>query len=265
MFRHPIRSLFFFILIVGIGIFAYAERVGIQEWVREQLKPELPTAEDFSDQLESIKEIVENPAVLLDRETDAVELPSEKLLSVPFTSQAPHANWDMPYQEACEEASLLMVAGYYRGERGDYMPDAADRMILDLVDFEEGMGLPMDITVAEAKKVVEAYYSDLQATVIPIEDAEDIKLFLAKGIPVIVPADGKVLPNPNFQNGGPIYHMLVVIGYTDDGQFITNDPGTRLGKSFLYEEQALIDAIHDWNGGDVPNGEKVGLIVTVES
>jgi hypothetical protein len=36
-------------------------------------------------------------------------LPKQVLLSVPFTPQAPHANWNPPFDEACEEAALLMV------------------------------------------------------------------------------------------------------------------------------------------------------------
>src|SRR5690554_5866511 len=40
------------------------------------------------------------------------EVPAEINLAVPFTSQAPTANWDMPFQEACEEAAALMVHYY---------------------------------------------------------------------------------------------------------------------------------------------------------
>jgi len=40
---------------------------------------------------------------------------SEINLPVPFTPQAPHANWAMPYKEACEEASALMAIRYSFG------------------------------------------------------------------------------------------------------------------------------------------------------
>ena len=30
-------------------------------------------------------------------------------LDIPFTSQAPSLNWDQPYQDFCEEASILMA------------------------------------------------------------------------------------------------------------------------------------------------------------
>jgi SAM-dependent methyltransferase len=37
---------------------------------------------------------------------------------------------------------------------------------------------------------------------------------------------------------------------------------SRKGENFLYAEQALIDALHDWNGGDVKNGDAVLLVLT---
>ena len=53
---------------------------------------------------------------------------------------------------------------------------------------------------------------------------------------------------------------LLVRGYTD-GEFITNDPGTKHGEDFRYSESRLLGAAHDWNGGDVPHGAPVMLIV----
>ena len=60
---------------------------------------------------------------------------------------------------------------------------------------------------------------------------------------------------------GPLYHMLVVKGYTKDGTIITNDPGTRRGADFLYDPDALFNAVHDWNGGNVNEGAKVMVVV----
>ena len=96
----------------------------------------------------------------------------------------------------------------------------------------------------------------------PYVNAAQIKTYLAKGIPVIIPADGKTIPNPNFRNGGPIYHMLLVKGYLADGHWITNDPGTRKGEDFLYTSTGLTNAIRDWNAGDVPNAKPMLLILT---
>ena len=43
----------------------------------------------------------------------APSLPSSKLLPVPFTPQAPTANWDELHGEGCEEASVIMANAYY--------------------------------------------------------------------------------------------------------------------------------------------------------
>ena len=50
-------------------------------------------------------------------------------LAVPFTSQAPHADWELPYQEACEEAALLMAHHFIQGKKGQIAPEQADREI----------------------------------------------------------------------------------------------------------------------------------------
>ena len=56
--------------------------------------------------------------------------------------------------------------------------------------------------------------------------------------------------------------MLVIRGFDDaDGSFIVNDPGTRRGNGLRYPQARLLDAIHDWNNGDVLNGEKRVMIL----
>lgn len=278
------RKIFSFILpIVVIAIlgFGYANRTRIREAIDLAQRPSLPTAETYDDVRKTPtsssnirvypgdlpqegmgdRDAFDMPDVSPSEEGLEEVLPAEKRLAVPFMSQAPHANWDMPYQEACEEASIAMVAGYYRGERDAYSADDADKVILDLVSFEtDKMGFGPDMTADETVRTIEAYYPDLFAEVVPVSDVDKIKRLIAKGIPVIIPADGKALPNPNFRNGGPVYHMLVIVGYSN-GMFITNDPGTRKGEAFLYEEDDLFSCIHDWNDGDVPNGDRVMIVV----
>ena len=85
--------------------------------------------------------------------------------------------------------------------------------------------------------------------------ADQIKGFVAEGHPVIVPSQGQQLGNPNFTDPGPVYHMFVIKGYTAD-EFITNDVGTRKGESYRYDISTVMNAMHDWNGGDVENGAK---------
>lgn len=188
---------------------------------------------------------------------DEAEIPTEFNLAVPFTSQAPHANWELPYQEACEEASAYMVMMYYRGEpSGQIDPDAADAAILEAVQFEtDYLGDYLDTTAKETANFIDMFFN-YGTTVIENPTPEQIKAEIAGGRPVILPAAGRELGNPNFTGLGPLYHMLVIKGYTDD-KFITNDPGTRNGENYVYDIDVIMSAMGDWNDGDPVTGAKV--------
>ncbi len=129
-----------------------------------------------------------------------------------------------------------------------------------MVEFENSFfGFYKDTTAAQTASLIEAYFQ-LNATLILDPTIEDIKSAIVAGHPVIIPAAGRQLGNPNFTGAGPLYHMLLVKGYTSEG-FITNDPGTRLGADYFYSYDVLMNAIHDWNGGDVDNGQKIVIVV----
>ena len=184
-------------------------------------------------------------------------LPESVNLDVPFTSQAPHANWELPYQEACEEASALMAARFIQDRTID-SPEDADAAILQLVDYAESQGIPIDATAEQTVTIINDIYN-LNARVEPF-DWQAVKESLAQGYSVIVPAAGQELQNPYFTPPGPLYHMLVITGYTPT-EVITNDPGTKRGANLAYTYETLENAIHDWNGGNVLSGAKVMIIV----
>ena len=192
----------------------------------------------------------------------AYEKPEEINLSVPWMSQAPYADWSMPYQEACEEACMIMVDRFYKKQTGRITLDDADKSIRDLVDYENKvLGFYKDTTAEETAKVIRDYFGYIDVRVIPFQSSEDIKNIVGRGYPVIIPFSGKNLNNTNFRNGGPLYHMLVIKGYTKQGMFITCDPGTRKGEDYLYTFQNIVDSAHDWNGGDVEKGGKFMIVV----
>ena len=181
-------------------------------------------------------------------------------LQIPFMVQAPNADWDELHDAACEEAAAIMLTAYYEGET-EITTDEAETRIMDAVTWEaETFGYHLDTTSAETAQMIREHFGLANAQVFVIDSIDDIKERLAAGHPVIVPAYGKILGNPNFRNGGPLYHNLVIKGYTDT-KFITNDPGTRRGADYVYDFETLWNAIHDWNGGDVPNGAKVMIAV----
>ena len=90
---------------------------------------------------------------------------------------------------------------------------------------------------------------------------EQIKLELNLGRPVIVPLEARLLKNPNYTPPGPVYQVIVIKGYTANGKFITNDPGTHLGADYLYSEDVIMSAIHDWDGTK-PAGPRLVLVMS---
>lgn len=225
-------------------------------------KQPIPTTEELlndSNDNETIGQL-DNENVVSEENIEPQDAaPSEINLPVPFTSQAPEKNWDQPWQDACEEAAVLMLDAYYKNY--GLSPLFAKDELIKLVGWEENQGwggsIPMEKVEAVAQYLLGSEYS---TRVIENPTVEQIKNFVAAGQPVLVVADGKVLPNPNFRNGGPVYHALIIRGYTED-KFITNDPGTQFGENFMYEYEDLMEAIKDWNGGDVKSGRRVVLVV----
>lgn len=191
----------------------------------------------------------------------AVRTPTAELnLNVPFTSQAPHANWDEDHREFCEEAAVLM-AGRYFSKRTIENKDDAEAALQQLKTRElELFGYFKDTTAAETAQLLEDVYA-VMTEVIRDPTIDQLKAALAAGRLVLIPAAGRQLGNPNFRRPGPLYHMLVLKGYTKGGKFITNDPGTRKGADYVYPFERVMTAMHDWNNGNVADGGKVAIIV----
>ncbi len=189
------------------------------------------------------------------------KLPAEVNLAIPFTSQAPYQNWGQPYEDFCEEASVLMAIQFVRGQD---IPDAefADRQLLAIRNFELGeFGDYKDTNAQQTSVILKKFFGYPNVKLVSNPTVADIKNYVAQHKAVLVPAAGQELPNPYFKQPGPPYHMVVIKGYTADGKFITNDPGTRRGADFMYTYGAIMNAMHDWNGGDVEHGAKVIIVV----
>ena len=189
-------------------------------------------------------------------------LPAEVNWAVPFTSQAPFGHWEAPFKEFCEEASTLMVAHYFQHE-SIATPEAAAAGLLDIQAFEQKeFGYWEDTTASEVAVILKKHFGIQDVHILANPTAEDLKEALAAGKLIILPAAGRLLGNPYFTPPGPLYHMLVIKGYTKSGQFITNDPGTRRGADFMYEPATLLNALHDWRSdGNIEQGQKVLLVV----
>lgn len=192
-----------------------------------------------------------------DTATDEPKANSSVLIKMPFLVQAPLANWDALHEDACEESSLIMVYHYYNKTKIDSSQQGEDE-IQKIIEYETKNEYGHSITLSELAIIAKKYYNMNNSRIVNASK-ETIIAELNNGKPVIVPAAGKLLDNPNFKNGGPNYHMLVIKGYDKNG-FITNDPGTRKGEGFRYTYDNLLDAIHDWDPINIQNGEKNILV-----
>ena len=277
------------IVLIVIGAATYSQRTVISDWLGAQTQPKLPVAVEYQEvvqqatlpvpsvqeQVETTTPIEEEPSasdvlppepVAQQNESTSLpeELPSSFNLAVPFTSQAPTGDWSEPYKEACEEASLYMVHSYFEGTKVKKIDtQTATTDLLHIVDFEKQLfGFYEDTTAAQTAVLAEMLYGYGHTELIEDPTFEQIKTHIAAGRPVIVPAAGRELGNPYFTAPGPIYHMVVIRGYTEDGKFITNDPGTKHGEQYVYEADTLMNALHDWNGGgEITEGKKVVLVI----
>ncbi len=191
-------------------------------------------------------------------------LATEINLAVPFTSQAPFAEWDEIHEETCEEASELMVNAYFNNKT--LTPESTDTALLALNEWEaKNIGEYMNTNVAQVTTVLTEYFKFKDVSTVTVTSEQQFLETIIEALNsnkiIIMPAAGRMLGNPNFTAPGPLYHMLVIKGYTKDHNIITNDPGTRRGHNYVYTLSTLFYALHDWNNGDPEHGKKEIVIV----
>ena len=188
-----------------------------------------------------VEEIAPKPTEIIEE----TQLPDRHLIRTAFIPQSPEKNWDQPWQDACEEASLLNVYFYYQEQKPD-IPQMLSAF-QKLFDYQQEKKWTHDINLTQMA-TMSADLWGYQTKIVENPSLDDIKTTISQNIPVIATANGKTLfkENKNFKNGGPWYHSLVILGYDDDQQqFIVHDVGTRLGAYFHYSYQILLESIHD--------------------
>lgn len=169
------------------------------------------------------------------------------VLSVPFTVQAPDADWSEPWDEGCEEAALLMVDAYLKGDRSEKLPEQKTKeQIKQMVTWEERrFGGHYDLGVADIAVIAKEYLGYQKIRVETNGTFGALRDELRAGHPVILPAAGQLLKNPYFKQPGPPYHVFVLTGF-DGNEFIANENGTRRGADYRYSQQTLEAAWHDY-------------------
>lgn len=176
------------------------------------------------------------------------------VLPVPFTTQAPFAQWsDARQQDGCEEAGAVMAMAWAQGKK-TITKENARKEIIAISDFElKKYGEYRDISLPDLRSWVFIdyfKYNEKKVRVLENIKLEDLKKELKKGNLVLVPTDGRALKNPFFKAPGPERHLVVLKAYDPKKkEFITNDPGTRKGENYRYPENILFKAIRAYPTG----------------
>ncbi len=195
-----------------------------------------------------------------------IVIPKSLLLPVPFTPQAPTANWDELHNEACEEAVAIMAHEYFSGNTSTTLaPSLVETEISKITDwFTKRYGYYLDTTSNETAEMIRELY-DLNTNLIANFTETDIKEALAENKLVLISFNGRLLGNPNYKSPGPIHHMLLIKGYSKEG-YVTNDPGTRNGRGYTYDFETLFNAAADWDHSikTVDLNKKIAIIVSTK-
>lgn len=186
---------------------------------------------------------------------------------VPFTSQAPLGEWDDSLQQdGCEEASSLMAVSWVKGETFQSPQQTLNK--LKEISFwqQENYNSAIDTSAQDTlNRIIKGYFNHQSAQLLYPKQPTDIIKALTEDQLIIAPMNGQLLNNPYFTSPGPERHMLVIIGYDPQTkEFITNDPGTRRGQNYRYNEQVLWQAIRDYTTGDhqpITTNQKVIILV----
>lgn len=168
--------------------------------------------------------------------TTSVELP------VPYVPQAIEGRWIAPWDESCEEASLLMVDGYYAKQIVVDEQTAKARM-QSMIDWEMVVFNKYDDTDAQETLRLIQEFAGFEARVIRNPTRESIKNEIDAGRPVIALVDMFDLYAE--RDLGDSYHVLVISGYDDSkNEFIVRDPA-REKRTYSYDR--VMNALHDFD------------------
>ena len=186
-------------------------------------------------------------------------------LSVPFTSQAPYGKWIPPWDNACEEASTLMIDLYYQNYGASTIDkEIATSKINRLIDIENNyLGFNIDNNAEQMAYIINNFLF-WEAFVVEDPTLEQLKHEIDIGHPFILPVAGPDLHNPYYDSDNVDYHAFVVKGYDDKTQeFIVQDPGTSHGLDFRYSYDTIMTAMHDFlPKNQTYKGNKVAVFTT---
>ena len=137
------------LLLVIVALIFVSGFIFIKKYSFQQIEEKI---KDTSLKIETIQEtIAPKPTKILDN-----GMPNKHLIETVFVPQSPEKNWGQPWQDACEEASLLTVDLYYKGVVKIDSQTAKDA-ILNMINFEETQNYTHDMNNYQMSFVAQNY------------------------------------------------------------------------------------------------------------
>lgn len=190
------------------------------------------------------------------------ESPDSILHDVWFYAQAPTGNRDQPRQDACEEASIIL--GAYGLKQKSLSRQKFTQEIQYLVQLQNKLfGSYVDTTIAQTKELYDTYYGIWTSMILDQPSIQDLKDALTQWHLIVAPFAGKKLWNPNYNNGWPRYHMMLLVWY-DKTHFVVHDVGTRHGQNYRYTHSVIMDSLYDFvpiTDGSITQGASRVLVL----
>ncbi|MDP2586673.1 MAG: C39 family peptidase [Candidatus Komeilibacteria bacterium] len=164
-------------------------------------------------------------------------------LAVPYASQAPEGDWSAPWDEACEETSALMIAGYYQGQATLEIPSVITQILAMVAWENQVLGKNKDTEATGIKALID-HLGFFEATIQRDPSLKRIQKELRAKRPVIILVNRyQLYGEPNL---GDSYHVAVIIGYDEaSGEFIIHDPAKSADTRYLYG--TVMNSLHDFN------------------
>ena len=187
------------------------------------------------------------------QEKQALILDKEKEIDVKFYSQFPLniATWrkyDEPYQNFCEEASLLNWYYYLTWKEPDLKE--YDKDLLKLKELEDLLfeWWYKHTSIEDTLKLLIAFQDDTKVfwEIIENPTIDIIKENIFKWNLIIAPLYWKWLSNDLFLWWWPIYHNLLIKWYTEEN-FIVNEVWISKWDWFLYNQNEIMENIADYD------------------
>lgn len=171
-------------------------------------------------------------------------------LKVPYTSEIPLGSWVKPWNNACEEASMVMVESYYFGNES-MSKDVAVKYMMPIFKIEDKIfGSNADTDTIRTAKLFNEYMS-VNATIKNNPTLEEIKDQLRQGKPVVSFHFAKDIKNPHYhwRVGGSYFHVVVLVGFDENtSEFLVHDSGDPVtGAYHRYSYNLIMDTLHDFN------------------